>query len=111
MVSALFTVFVALPVLAAAQDHPIAGVITLLEKLQVQAHQEAEAEAAAYQKFTYWCKRSSRQLTRAIKKEDKKIQELDDKIEGLTAQVDQLNEDISVLDKQLAELAKQKEKA
>merc|ERR1719174_1688756 len=95
----------------AAAEHPIEGVITLLEKLEVETKQEAEAEAATYQKFTYWCKRSTRMLTRAMKKEKKSIAELDDKIAGLTADIATLGEDIAALEKQLEVLDQQKQKA
>merc|ERR1719284_520846 len=95
----------------ATADHPIAGVITLLEKLEVETKQEAEAEAATYQKFQYWCKRSTRMLTRAMKKEKKSIAELDDKIAGLTADIETLGEDIAALEKQLEVLDQQKQKA
>ena len=47
--------------------------IQLLKDLSVQAKQEGETEAATYQKFTYWCKKSDRKLHRAIKKEKKGI--------------------------------------
>merc|ERR1719284_2243913 len=95
----------------ATADHPIAGVITLLEKLEVETKQEAEAEAATYQKFQYWCKRSTRMLTRAMKKEKKSIAELDDKIAGLSADIETLGEDIAALEKQLEVLDQQKQKA
>jgi flagellar biosynthesis chaperone FliJ len=92
----------ACPTLASAEvakDHPIAGVIQLLEKLEVQAQTEGETEANTYQKFQYWCKRSTKMLKRAIRKEKKTIQALDDKISGLAAAVDQYNVDISELEK------------
>merc|ERR1719321_1678121 len=95
----------------AAAEHPIAGVISLIEKLEVEAKQEGEAEAATYQKFTYWCKRSTRMLTRAMKKEKKAIAELDDKIAGLTADIATRGEDIAALEKQLEVLDQQKQRA
>merc|ERR1719487_1931768 len=86
----------------AAAEHPIAGVITLLEKLEVETKQEGEAEAASFQKFQYWCKRSTRMLTRAMKKEKKAIEELTDKIEGLDSDILTLGEDIKTLEGELA---------
>merc|ERR1719379_2564767 len=106
-----FAVLGALALAPVASDHPIAGVISLLEKLEVETKQEAEAEAATYQKFTYWCKRSTRMLTRAMKKEKKSISELDDKIAGLSADIATLGEDIAALEKQLEVLDQQKQKA
>merc|ERR1719379_1811080 len=106
-----FAVLGALAMAPVASDHPIAGVISLLEKLEVETKQEAEAEAATYQKFTYWCKRSTRRLTRAMKKEKKSISELDDKIAGLSADIATLGEDIAALEKQLEVLDQQKQRA
>jgi hypothetical protein len=100
---------VALPRVAA--DHPIAGVITLLEKLEVQTKEEGEVEAATYQKFQYWCKRSTRRLARGIKKENKAIGELADKIKGLTADVETTGEDIKAYEAQLEVLDKQANRA
>merc|ERR1719159_1388272 len=92
-------------------EHPIAGVITLLEKLEVEAKKEGETEAATYQKFTYWCKKSTRKLARAMKKEKKMIEELTEKIDGLTADILTLGEDITALEAQLEVLDQQAEKA
>merc|ERR1719321_1087319 len=101
----------ALAATEAAAEHPIAGVISLLEKLEVEAKQEGEAEAATYQKFTYWCKRSTRMLTRAMKKEKKAIEELTDKITGLSADIETLGEDIAALEAQLEVLDQQAQRA
>jgi hypothetical protein len=86
---------------AAGQGAPLRGVIALLEKLEVETKQEGEAEAASYQKFTYWCKRSTKMLKRAMKKEKRLIEELDDKVDGLAADIGALAEDIATLEKQL----------
>merc|ERR1719454_2631573 len=95
----------------AVADHPIAGVIALLEKLEVETKQEAAVEAESFQKFQYWCKRSTRMLTRAMKKEKKAIDELTTKINGLAADIMTLGEDIAALEKQLEVLDQQKQKA
>merc|ERR1719333_1684128 len=108
---ALLLVLGTLAATEVAAEHPIAGVISLLEKLEVEAKQEGEAEAATYQKFTYWCKRSTKMLTRAMKKEKKAIEELTDKIDGLTADISTLGEDIKTLEAQLEVLDQQAEKA
>jgi len=99
------------PLPRAAADHPIAGVITLLEKLEVETKQEGEAEAATFQKFQYWCKRSTRRLARAMKKEKKQIAELATEIESLTTDIETLGEDIAALENQLAVLDQQKQRA
>merc|ERR1719379_303964 len=95
----------------ATADHPIAGVISLLEKLEVETKQEAAAEAESFQKYQYWCKRSTRRLARAMKKEKKLIAELATKIEGLTADIETLGEDIAALEAQLEVLDQQKQRA
>merc|ERR1719482_1336478 len=95
----------------AAAEHPITGVITLLEKLEVETKQEGEAEAASFQKFQYWCKRSTRRLTRYIKKEKKQVEELTDKIGGLDSDISTLGEDIKKLEAQLEMLDQQKQRA
>jgi len=99
----------ALPSVAA--DHPIAGVISLLEKLEVETKEEGAVEAATFQKFTYWCKRSTRMLTRAMKKEKKAIEVLTDKIAGLSADIETLGEDIAALEAQLEVLDQQAQRA
>merc|ERR1719326_2269737 len=96
---------------SATAEHPIAGVISLLEKLEVETKEEGAAEEATYDKFTYWCKRSTRRLARAIKKEKKAIEELTDKIAGLTADIATTDEDIAALEAQLQALDQQAERA
>merc|ERR1719463_815656 len=89
----LLVVSLALAALPGASSvHPIAGVISLLEKLEVETKEEGAAEEATYQKFTYWCKRSTRRLARGMKKEKKAIEELTDKITGLTADIETLGD-------------------
>merc|ERR1719390_544077 len=108
----LLVASLALAELPSAQaDHPIAGVIALLEKLEVQTKEEGAAEAATYQKFTYWCKRSTRRLARGMKKEKKAIEELTDKIAGLAADIETLGEDIAAQEAQLEVLDQQAQRA
>jgi len=101
----------AMAAVGAVAEHPIEGVITLLEKLEVETKQEGEAEAASFQKFQYWCKRSTRRLTRYIKKEKKAVEELTDKIGGLDSDISTLGEDIKKLEAQLEMLDQQKQRA
>jgi len=87
-----------------AGEHPIAGVISLLQKLGIQSKEEGEAEAASFQKFTYWCKTSEKTLTKAIKTEKKDISSLTDKIDGLTSDIASLGEDIKTLSANIKEM-------
>lgn len=103
---AVLLALLALPVsgtvsLAVSKDHPIEGVIQLLKDLSVQAKQEGETEAATYQKFTYWCKKSDRKLHRAIKKEKKGIAGYEDTITGLKGDIETLGEDIATVAKEI----------
>jgi len=85
-------------------DHPIVGVISLLQRLTVQAHQEGETEAQLFQKFVYWCKNSEKQLNKAIAKEDENILSLTDQIAGLKSDISTLKEEIGDLDDQLTKM-------
>merc|ERR1719389_639191 len=49
-----------------SQEHPIEGVIHLLEDLQVQAKEEGEKDASTYQKFTYWCSNAQKDITASM---------------------------------------------
>jgi len=81
----------------AANAHPISGVISMLQDLEVQSKEEGAAEAALFQKFTYWCKTSSKELNGLISKEKANIAELTDKIEGLKTDQSVLTEEIAQL--------------
>merc|ERR1719316_1479371 len=96
---------------AASADHPIAGVISLLQKLEIQAKEEGAAEGASFQKFTYWCKTSEKTLTKAITTGKEDISELTDKIDGLTSDIATLTEDIAALDTQVKTLTTAADKA
>jgi hypothetical protein len=96
---------------AAAGEHPIAGVISLLQKLEIQSKEEGAAEAASFQKFTYWCKTSEKTLTKAIKTEKKDIGSLTDKIDGLTADIATLGEDIASLEADIKKMETAADKA
>jgi hypothetical protein len=95
----------------ASGEHPIAGVISLLQKLKIQSTEEGEAEKASFQKFTYWCKTSEKTLIKAIKTAKKDIASLTDKIDGLTADIGALGEDIKALGADIKEMETAAEKA
>merc|ERR1719281_1277779 len=84
-------------------DHPIGGVISLLQKLMIQAKEEGETEAANFQKFQYWCKKSTKKLKRAIKKETRNIARFEDQIDGLKTEISTLTADIETLTTQIEE--------
>jgi len=88
----------------AEASHPIAGVISLLQDLAVQAKEEGAAEAALFQKFTYWCKTSSKSLSKDIKKEKYNIAELTDKIEGLKTGIETLDVSIAKLTQEISNM-------
>merc|ERR1719375_1716395 len=88
---------------AVTKEHPIGGVISLLQKLMIEAKEEGETEAANYQKFTYWCKRSTMKLKKAIKKENKHIAQYTEQIEGLKKEIETLTFDIDTLATQIEE--------
>jgi len=92
-----FLIALALPQPVAAGEHPIAGVISLLQKLMIQSKEESATEAASFQKFTYWCKTSTKTLTKAIHVSKETIASETDKIDGLTADIATLGEDIATL--------------
>jgi len=85
-------------------DHPIAGVIGLLQRLEVQAQEEGAAEANLFQKFVYWCKTSEKTLTKAIEKEKTEVSSLTDTITGLKSDVNTLGEKIEKLDEELTQM-------
>merc|ERR1719487_856303 len=96
---------------AVAAEHPIAGVISLLQKLEIQSKEEGAAEAASFQKFTYWCKTSEKTLTKAIKTEKKDISSLTDKIDGLASDIESLTSDIATLKSDIESMETASDKA
>jgi len=111
MWSTVLILALAAPQNVLAGEHPIAGVISLLQKLEVQSKEEGAAEQASFQKFTYWCKTSEKTLTKAIKTSKKDIASLTDKIDGLTADIASLGEDIKALDADIKEMETASDKA
>jgi len=89
---------------ASATAHPISGVISMLQDLEVQSKEEGAAEAALFQKFTYWCKTSTKELNGLIAKEKANIEELSDKIVGLKTDIEVLTDEISQLGDEIANM-------
>jgi len=86
------------------QEHPIANVIGMLEGLVSDVEAEGKSEALAFQKFEYWCKGSTKTLSKAIVEEKEKIDSLGSKIEAKTKAVTALEEQISGLETQIGKL-------
>jgi len=76
----------------------------MLQDLEVQSKEEGAAEAALFQKFTYWCKTSTNELNGLIAKEKANIAELTDKIEGLKTDIGVLTEEIAQLGDEIEEM-------
>merc|ERR1719395_489343 len=77
----------------------------------IQSKEEGAAEAASFQKFTYWCKTSEKTLTKAIKTEKKDIAALTDKIDGLTSDIESLTSDIATLKSDIESMETASDKA
>jgi len=92
-------------------EHPIVGVINLLEDLQVQAKEDGEAEASTYQKYTYWCTNVEKALNKAITGHKSEIDKLSSTIEGDEKDVLTLKRNIAKLDKELTRRNGQLDKA
>jgi len=90
--------------ISAGTSHPIGDVISLLQGLEVQSKEEGANEAALFQKFSYWCKTSQKELNGAIGKEKENIEELTSEIEGLKADIESLGTEISKLDTELTNM-------
>merc|ERR1719456_1072694 len=107
MKAVLIAVLFALNAVSAAgsaeSEHPMAKIISMLKELQVKAREEGEAEAVLFQKFTYWCKNSKKELSGAIKAEKAKIEILEDEIESKTKLKETLEKEIAQLEKELEE--------
>jgi predicted nucleic acid-binding Zn-ribbon protein len=88
---------------SATDDHPIKKIIGMLEELKVKSQTLGEEEAAANQKFEYWCKTTTKALTTAITEGKEKIENLESEIESLQKSIEKLEVDIATLEKQLEE--------
>jgi len=78
-------------------EHPIEGVISLLQDLQAKAKDEHAAEAANYQKFAYWCKNSEKALTKSLAKHEEAIESLSAKVAGAEKEIEALDATIGEL--------------
>jgi len=88
---------------AVQKKHPIEGVLTLLDELQVKALDEGKVEEENYNKYATWCKESKDTLNTAIATEKAEISSLTSKISSLKDEIDTLTKDIDYLGVQIEE--------
>merc|ERR1719161_1599064 len=89
---------------SATKEHPIGKIISMIEELKVKSQTLQEEEAAAYQKFEYWCKTTMKELNTAITKGKEKVEVLEDTIESKTKEIEKLKVDIEALEKEIGEI-------
>eukprot|EP00746_Dinoflagellata_sp_MGD_P160508 gnl/MRDRNA2_/MRDRNA2_87295_c0_seq1.p1 gnl/MRDRNA2_/MRDRNA2_87295_c0~~gnl/MRDRNA2_/MRDRNA2_87295_c0_seq1.p1 ORF type:complete len:686 (+),score=255.02 gnl/MRDRNA2_/MRDRNA2_87295_c0_seq1:76-2133(+) len=102
--SLIFLAMLSMASASTAKEHPIGKIISMIEELKVKAMTQAEEEAAAYQKFEYWCKTTMKELNKAITEGKEKVEVLEDTIESLTKEIAKLEVDIETLTKQIEEI-------
>merc|ERR1719310_1600246 len=88
---------------AVQKEHPIEGVLTLLNDLQDKAKEEGKTEEENYNKYAAWCKDSKDTLNTAIANEKAEISSLTSKIASLKDEIDTLGEAIDYLGVQIEE--------
>merc|ERR1719310_1684878 len=88
---------------ALQKEHPIEGVLSLLNDLQAKATEEGKAEEENYNNYVGWCTESKETLNSAIANEKAEISSLTSKISSLKDEIDTLTADISYLDSQIQE--------
>merc|ERR1719247_3900136 len=88
---------------SAVKDHPIGKIIGMLEELKVKSQTQQEEETVLHQKFQYWCKTSTKELTTEITKGKEEIAVLEDTIEAKTKEIEKLEADLELLEKQIEE--------
>merc|ERR550537_1227559 len=86
----------------ASKEHPIVGVISLLEDLQVQAKEEGEQDASTYQKFSYWCKNAVKDMDASIASHKENIETTKNQIKGTKSDIMALEFNIRKLTKEVA---------
>jgi len=86
---------------AAAGDHPAVKIIALLQKLQAQVKEEGEAEANAYNKFTYWCSEVIKENEGIVKKSSEEISVAESSIKALTEDISALTTEIEQLEAEI----------
>jgi len=87
---------------AARDEHPIGKIIELLDGLAAKAEAEGKSEALSFQKFAYWCKDTTKELSTAIAGEKGAIDSLESKIDAKTKEKKGLEDQISKLEEEIA---------
>merc|ERR1712224_135683 len=85
--------------------------VSMLETLQKQVISEGEAEAASYNKFSCFCKDTTREKQEAIKKGEDQKEELTADITSYSAKRDELDETIQTLIEDIEKAEKEMEEA
>jgi hypothetical protein len=80
---------------------PVASVIKLLEKLEKQAMEEGKKEAAAYDKFSCFCKEQADEKLYSITKKAEQVAFLGAEIEAYSGDITKLNQEIAEMNTQI----------
>jgi len=82
-------------------EHPIKGVINLIDGLMAKAEAEHKEEEIAFDKFKHWCRNSEKAVSKAIAEGKETIASLEDTIASKKAEINTLTEEIAGLADQI----------
>merc|ERR1719281_788682 len=85
-------------------EHPAVKIISLVQKLQEQVKEEGETDTHLYGKFTYWCDKTTKIKSKAIKEYQDTIDVSKTTITALEADIEGLKMDIAALDAEIKEM-------
>merc|ERR1719281_1194309 len=85
-------------------EHPAVKIISLVQKLQEQVKEEGETDTHLYGKFTYWCDKTTKIKSKAIKEYQDTIDVSKATITALEADIEALKMDIAQLDTEIDEM-------
>jgi len=86
---------------AAAENRPVAKVVTLLKDMLKQLEKEGEEDEEIYEALSCWCETNDKHKTKAISDAERHIKSLTLKIEENTAISARLNTEIANLNKEV----------
>jgi len=84
-------------------QHPVEGVLDLLQRLSTTVDEEGKAEALTFVKFQHWCGRSTKSLSEAIASAKASLEEIREGISSNTQTIDGLTDEISIVIDELAQ--------